>query len=132
MKKLTCIILIALIFAFSLCGCSSYETQPLSETSTVSETAITTTEKVMQTETQAETQAETQTETQTQKQTESTTKKQTYNNTYGNSNSKTVYITDTGEKYHASGCQYLKKSKHAISLSDAKNRGYTPCSKCRP
>ena len=46
--------------------------------------------------------------------------------------SKTVYITDTGEKYHRSGCQYLRKSKHAISLSEAKSRGYTPCSKCKP
>lgn len=44
----------------------------------------------------------------------------------------TVYITNTGEKYHASGCQYLKKSKIAISQSDAVAQGYTPCSKCNP
>ncbi|MGN0172108.1 MAG: hypothetical protein ACI39E_04935 [Acutalibacteraceae bacterium] len=44
----------------------------------------------------------------------------------------TVYITDTGSKYHAGGCQYLKKSKHAIDLSDAKRQGYEPCSKCHP
>lgn len=42
----------------------------------------------------------------------------------------TVYITRTGEKYHRSGCQYLSQSKIAISLSDARARGYTPCSRC--
>jgi len=44
----------------------------------------------------------------------------------------TVYITDTGEKYHSSGCQYLRKSKHLISLKSAKSSGYTPCSRCAP
>jgi len=44
----------------------------------------------------------------------------------------TVYITKTGEKYHSDGCQYLSKSKIAISLDDAKAEGYTPCSKCNP
>lgn len=43
----------------------------------------------------------------------------------------TVYITKTGAKYHNSGCQYLKRSKIAISLKDAK-LSYTPCSKCNP
>jgi len=46
--------------------------------------------------------------------------------------SMTVYITKTGEKYHRDGCQYLAKSKIAISLDDAKARGYGPCSKCKP
>ena len=42
-----------------------------------------------------------------------------------------VYITDTGEKYHRDGCQYLRQSKqHAISLEDAQNEGYSPCKKC--
>lgn len=44
----------------------------------------------------------------------------------------TVYITDTGSKYHRDGCRYLKKSKHAISLKDAKAEGYEPCSVCNP
>lgn len=44
----------------------------------------------------------------------------------------TVHITKTGEKYHSAGCQYLRKSDIPISLSDAKNQGYTPCSKCCP
>ncbi len=44
--------------------------------------------------------------------------------------SETVYITNSGKKYHRDGCGYLSKSKIAISLDDAKARGYTPCSRC--
>jgi len=44
----------------------------------------------------------------------------------------TVYTTRTGSKYHTSGCSYLSKSKIAISLSDAKAEGLTPCSRCNP
>lgn len=43
-----------------------------------------------------------------------------------------VYITETGEKYHSGGCRYLSKSKIEITLENAINRGYTPCSKCGP
>lgn len=41
-----------------------------------------------------------------------------------------AYITDTGKKYHAANCSSLRKSKHAITLANAKASGYTPCSKC--
>ena len=44
----------------------------------------------------------------------------------------TVYITRTGHKYHSAGCRYLARSQIPISLSDAKSRGYTPCSVCCP
>jgi micrococcal nuclease len=44
----------------------------------------------------------------------------------------TVHITNTGEKYHLAGCRYLSKSDIPISLSEAKVRGYTPCSVCSP
>ncbi|MCF6466390.1 ComEC/Rec2 family competence protein [Clostridium sp. Cult2] len=44
----------------------------------------------------------------------------------------TVYITNTGSKYHRSGCRYLKKSKIPIKLSEAKSQGYTPCKVCNP
>lgn len=44
----------------------------------------------------------------------------------------TVYITNTGEKYHSGGCRYLKKSKIPISRSDAIAQGYGPCSVCNP
>jgi competence protein ComEC len=43
-----------------------------------------------------------------------------------------VYITKTGTKYHIDGCQYLSNSKIPISLSDAIDEGYAPCSKCNP
>lgn len=45
---------------------------------------------------------------------------------------RTVYITETGSKYHRSGCRYLSKSKIAITLSSAKAQGYSPCSVCNP
>lgn len=44
----------------------------------------------------------------------------------------TVYITDTGAKYHTSTCRTLKSSKHAISLVEAKSEGYTACGICHP
>ena len=44
----------------------------------------------------------------------------------------TVHITKTGTKYHAAGCRYLKDSDIEVSLSEAKDRGYTPCSVCKP
>ena len=43
----------------------------------------------------------------------------------------TVYVTRTGSKYHRDGCSYLK-SRISISLQDAVNQGYTPCSRCKP
>lgn len=44
----------------------------------------------------------------------------------------TVYITNTGAKYHRAGCRHLKKSKIPISLADAKAQGYEPCKVCKP
>jgi len=44
----------------------------------------------------------------------------------------TVYITNTGKKYHKSTCSYLRKSKIKIKLSAAKKRYYTACSRCHP
>lgn len=44
----------------------------------------------------------------------------------------TVYVTNSGEKYHRDGCKYLGKSKIPISLNDAKNEGYSPCKVCNP
>jgi hypothetical protein len=43
-----------------------------------------------------------------------------------------VYITRTGKKYHSDGCRYLAASKIAISLKDAKAKGYTACKVCHP
>lgn len=44
----------------------------------------------------------------------------------------TVYITDTGNKYHRYTCQYLYDSCYSISLEDAIYEGYEPCSVCNP
>lgn len=44
----------------------------------------------------------------------------------------TVYITDTGERYHRGSCHHLRRSKHPVSLASAKRQGYTPCKVCRP
>lgn len=46
--------------------------------------------------------------------------------------SSTVYITESGTKYHRAGCQYLSKSCISISKSSAQSRGYTACSRCKP
>ncbi|MBO6243172.1 MAG: hypothetical protein J6O41_01200 [Clostridia bacterium] len=48
------------------------------------------------------------------------------------SNSYTVYVTNTGKKYHTAGCSYLKNSKIAIDKNQAINQGYSPCSRCNP
>lgn len=47
-------------------------------------------------------------------------------------NSYTVYITNTGSKYHSGGCSYLRKSKHAIDKNSAIAQGYSACSRCNP
>ncbi|BDR67186.1 metallo beta-lactamase superfamily hydrolase [Clostridium tetani] len=52
-------------------------------------------------------------------------------------NSKTVYKTNTGKKYHRNGCRSLRKSKAPINKNDAINRDNTksttkPTPKVRP
>jgi len=44
----------------------------------------------------------------------------------------TVYITNTGKKYHTGGCRHVSKSRIPIPLADAKARGFGPCSNCSP
>ena len=44
----------------------------------------------------------------------------------------TVYGTKTGAKYHVDGCKSLSKSKIQMTLSEAKSKGLTPCSICKP
>ena len=46
------------------------------------------------------------------------------------SQGKTVYLTKTGEKYHRSGCRYLRQSCIPKSLSYAKQHSYEACSVC--
>lgn len=42
----------------------------------------------------------------------------------------TVYITNTGEKYHAGDCRHLRSSKIPITLGDAIQKGYGDCYHC--
>lgn len=42
----------------------------------------------------------------------------------------TVYVTETGNKYHGAGCRYLKSSKIAIDLEAAIAQGYEACKVC--
>lgn len=42
-----------------------------------------------------------------------------------------VYVTRTGEKYHEATCRHLRKSKIAMSRSEASLR-YDPCRVCKP
>ena len=44
----------------------------------------------------------------------------------------TVYITDSGTKYHRIGCRYLSKSSIPIDRATAINEAYTPCKVCSP
>jgi hypothetical protein len=43
----------------------------------------------------------------------------------------TVYVTNTGAKYHRSGCSSLRHSAIPMTLKDAATR-YQPCKICRP
>lgn len=43
-----------------------------------------------------------------------------------------VYVTKTGECYHAEGCSCLKKSKIETTLQEAVDDGYRACKKCNP
>lgn len=50
-----------------------------------------------------------------------------------NSSGVKVYVTPSGSRYHEKGCDHLSKSKaFQISLKEAKESGYTACSKCNP
>lgn len=42
----------------------------------------------------------------------------------------TVWITDTGAKYHKETCGALRGNKRAISLNEAELQGKLPCKKC--
>lgn len=51
---------------------------------------------------------------------------------YAASGDTVVYITKTGKCYHSDGCSSLSKSKIETTLQRAVDKGYTPCSKCKP
>lgn len=43
----------------------------------------------------------------------------------------TVYITDSGKKYHAKNCSSAKTGKKGITLAEAKKQGYEACKLCK-
>lgn len=47
-----------------------------------------------------------------------------------NQNDGKYYVTASGKKYHIGSCSYLSKTKIEISLDEALNKGYEPCSRC--
>ena len=49
-----------------------------------------------------------------------------------NSSSGTVYVTNTGLKYHRGSCRWLYASKIPMSKKEAVAEGYEPCKVCRP
>lgn len=50
----------------------------------------------------------------------------------GAGESVTVYVTNSGEKYHRDTCSSLRQSKITLSLKDAVSSGYEACSICKP
>ena len=59
-------------------------------------------------------------------------KKYTCKITVKKSISNTVYITNTGSKYHKASCRTLKYSMIKTTLQEAKADGYTACKICKP
>ncbi len=49
-----------------------------------------------------------------------------------NISSQTIYITESGKKYHINSCRFLKKSKKEIDITKAKRLGYLSCNVCKP
>lgn len=45
-------------------------------------------------------------------------------------NAQTVYIAETGKKYHTKNCPALQKSNKEIDLKVAQKKGYKPCHNC--
>ncbi|MDR0386898.1 MAG: thermonuclease family protein, partial [Treponema sp.] len=43
-----------------------------------------------------------------------------------------VYVTNSGKMYHREDCTSLRRSRIAVTLTDAVRSGYEPCSICKP
>lgn len=43
-----------------------------------------------------------------------------------------VYVTSAGSKYHLAGCNKLDSTPHSLTVTQANNKGYSPCKKCNP
>lgn len=89
-------------------------------------------EKKAQEEQQKKEEAEKQAQAQAKQAAAKASKKSASSTSSTQSNSKIVYITKTGGKYHSAGCRYLKKSSISTTLSSALAQGYSACSVCKP
>lgn len=112
-------ILIAVFIIFAVLGSCSDNAEDMPETTTIAQS---TTEAA--TETTVLTTAETVTFTAT---TEITTISQPVTEV-----NYTVYIGETGTKYHRQDCGTLKGNGIAITLDEALAQGRTPCRVCKP
>ena len=81
-------------------------------------------------EAQAQQQAQAQAAAQAQAQAEAQQQAQAATQAQQN-NDPTVYITNTGGKYHRAGCRFLKQSQIEKHLSEVKGV-YGPCGVCNP
>jgi nitrate/TMAO reductase-like tetraheme cytochrome c subunit len=44
----------------------------------------------------------------------------------------TVYVSETGKKFHKKNCDLAKTGKKGVELKDAKKQGYEACKHCKP
>lgn len=49
---------------------------------------------------------------------------------FGRLKSQTVYIAETGKKYHKKNCVYVQKKSKEIDIKKAIKEGYKPCPSC--
>ena len=49
----------------------------------------------------------------------------------GKLTAQTVYMTESGKKYHAKNCDLAKTGKKGITLQEAKKKGLEPCKACK-
>lgn len=66
------------------------------------------------------------------KSTTTTSKPSNINTSTNDKNSKTVWIGNTGTKYHRESCSTLKGNGHKITLKEAIAEGREPCKVCKP
>jgi hypothetical protein len=46
--------------------------------------------------------------------------------------SQTVYVQETGKKYHTKNCSAAGTGKKGMTVTEAKKEGYTACKVCKP
>lgn len=58
---------------------------------------------------------------------------QDYNTQSSNyTDTRPVFVTQTGSKYHIQGCDYLNSKPSKTTVAIAENHGYSPCKVCNP